>query len=519
MADKRTALAALLAVACVILCSCASSGLPVAEDVPSVTLPPASVSFVAPIGDAALEYTAPAYFYLPAHDGLQLIAVNAEAAFSPTRPDAESLVRALLAYAGDGTASAVGGEVRLSLYGANPVEVSRDVVTVNLAANALQLGREALYLACQSITNTLTSLPQINYVNFLVADKPVGLDIANLLPMGAFTRTASQDIPSVYNQLLARRSDSADGGEQKPLSANVTLYFPLTRTDGMISEVHTLTFSDQSFSNMIVTILRELALGPRGEIVSPALPLLADLLTAQPVIVSSDEAGGSVIQLEFAYNLDDMLDAYGVTRAQAMASLCYTLCTFFPNVSGISVAINDTPIDAQTLQEDMEVSIAYHENVFLRSDFSAMLYDYCTLFLADAEQEKLRQVQRPIHYARCNDPRTLLTQLSLGPQPGDTVDSLAAVMPDGTLPDTTVLGIALADDTLLVNFSPAFEQVGEGMGEQEERMLAYSIVNTLSAATPATSVCFFLSGSQFDGFSGKIYWPGLFYPLPVEAEN
>ena len=90
-------------------------------------------------------------------------------------------------------------------------------------------------------------------------------------------------------------------------------------------------------------------------------------------------------------------------------------------------------------------------------------------------------------------------------------------MPDGALPDTTVLGIALADDTLLVNFSPAFEQVGEGMGEQEERMLAYSIVNTLCAATPATS--FFLSGSQFDGFSGKIYWPGLFYPLPVEAEN
>ena len=517
MAMKRAALAALLAAACAMLCSCASSGLPVADDVPSVTLPPATVSFVAPIGDAALEYTAPAYFYLPTHDGLQLIAVNADVVFSPTRPEAESLVRALLAYVGDGAASAVGGEVRLSLYGANPVEVSRDVVTVNLAANALQLSREALYLACQSITNTLTALPQINYVNFLVGDKPVGLDIANSLPMGAFSRSNSQDIPAVYNQLLARRSDMAEGNEDKPLSANVTLYFPLAGTDGMVSEVHALTFADQSFPNRIVTIMRAHALGPRDEIASPALPLLSDLLTAQPAIVASEEAGGSVIQLEFAYNLDDMLEAYGVTRAQAMASLCYTLCTFFPNVIGISVAINNTPIDLQTLQEDAEVSIAYHEDVLMRSDFSTMLYDYCTLFLADAAREKLCQVRRPISYARRNDPRTLLAQLSLGSQPSDTTEGLASVMPLGALGDTTVLGIALEGDTLLVNFSPAFAQVGQGMSEQEERLLAYSIVNTLCAGTPATSVCFFVSGAQFEGFSGKIYWPGLFYPLPVET--
>ena len=428
-------------------------------------------------------------------------------------------MRALLAYTGDGSASAVGGEVRLSLYGANPVEVSRDVVTVNLAANALQLSREALYLACQSITNTLTALPQINYVNFLVADKPVGLDIANLLPMGAFSRSASHDIPAVYNQLLARRSDTTEVSEQKPLSSNVTLYFPLAGTNGMVSEVHTISFSDQSFANMIVTILRELALGPRNQIASPALPLLADLLTASPTLVASEETGGSVIQLEFAYNLDDMLDAYGVTRAQAMASLCYTLCTFFPNVSGISVAVNNTLIDAQSLKEDMEVSIAYHENALLRSDFSTMLYDYCTLFLADQQQGKLRQFQRPISYARRSDPRTLLAQLSLGPQPGDSNESLAPVMPSGALSDTTVLGIALAGDTLLVNFSPAFAQFGEGMSEQEERLLAYSIVNTLCEATPATSVCFFLSGAQFEGFSGKIYWPGLFYPLPLKTEN
>ena len=139
--------------------------------------------------------------------------------------------------------------------------------------------------------------------------------------------------------------------------------------DGVVSEVRSVSFSDQVFSNMVVAILRELAQGPTGEIDSPALPLLGDLLTADPVLVNSESTGGSVIELEFAYNLDDMLEAYGLTRAQSMASLCYTLCTFFPNVSGIRVSINDTPVSQLQLEEDQDVSISFAENVLLRTRF------------------------------------------------------------------------------------------------------------------------------------------------------
>ena len=38
-------------------------------------------------------------------------------------------------------------------------------------------------------------------------------------------------------------------------------------------------------------------------------------------------------------------------------------------------------------------------------------------------------------------------------------------------------------------------------------------VNTLCCDERMRSVCFFLSGSQFEGFSGQIYWSGLFYPM------
>ena len=111
MIRKYAVLALSMALACTLLAGCAPVGLPITDDEPAVTLPPAEVSYLAPIGDASLEYTAPATLYLPRHDGMGLTTVESEVSFSPTRSDAESLARALLAHAGDGNASPVGGSV------------------------------------------------------------------------------------------------------------------------------------------------------------------------------------------------------------------------------------------------------------------------------------------------------------------------------------------------------------------------------------------------------------------------
>ena len=83
------------------LCACqAGNGLPASEASPEITLPPAVQSYVAPIGDAALEYTADATLYLPRHSGGRLTAVVSPVTFSASRPRAESLVRALLNHCG-----------------------------------------------------------------------------------------------------------------------------------------------------------------------------------------------------------------------------------------------------------------------------------------------------------------------------------------------------------------------------------------------------------------------------------
>ena len=262
---------------------------------------------------------------------------------------------------------------------------------------------------------------------------------------------------------------------------------------------------------MVTAILRELAAGPVDSSVrSPSLPLLADLLTSTPSMAVSHEHGGSVISLDFAHNLDDMLDAYGISRRQSIASMCYTLSTFFPNVTGIRVSINGIPVDSMLLTDLEEEKTQLH----LREHFSDMLCDYCTLYFADQDQNTLAASQRPVPYRQRSNPRALLAALSEGPQPQDSQPNLIGVMQQGCITDTDMLGFSLSDSTLLVNFSPTFSDVGKNMTGEQERLLVYSLVNTLCTNEQMKSVCFFLSGSQFDGFSGEIYWAGLFYPLP-----
>ena len=74
--------------------------------------------------------------------------------------------------------------------------------------------------------------------------------------------------------------------------------------------------------------------------------------------------------------------------------------------------------------------------------------------------------------------------------------------------DTDILGLALSEGAMLVNFAPSFETVGSGMDDTQERLLAYDMVNTLCAGTGANSVCFFRRGAQFELSLIHILQPG-----------
>jgi len=479
---------------------------------PLATLPPGAVSYAPPIGDAALEYKAEAILYLPAANGSRLISITEDVLFFTARPQAESLVRALLIHPGNDTVSSLGGEIQLSLYGVNPVEVSRDVVTVNLAASALQMDHKSYYLICQAITNTLTTLPGIHYVNFLVMDRHIGLDIASTLPAGAFSRSIGVDVGTVYEQLLSQRAGIEENATEKRLSAMVALYFPIVGIEGLLPEVRNITFDSQALTDMAIRLLEELGKGPQQKGYSPPLPLLSELLLEAPSISEASEGGGRFLTLRFDSNLDSMLTAFSLTRAQSMASLCYTLTTFLPGVTGVRAYIGDgllynVKLDARSAQ----IALLFDNAIQRRGDYAAFVMDICTLYLASADGQKLIPVQRAIPYFQTTNPRALLLELAKGPLSSDLTQNALPIMPRGSLKDADILGFSLVGDALVVHCSQAFEQVGRGMDGGQERLLVYGMVNTLCSLNLIHRVCFFVAGDSPADFSGEIYWAGYFY--------
>lgn len=515
---NRKVLALLTALsACLLLAGCQPS-VPVISGenpTPEATLPPAAMLYDAPTGDAGLEYATRATIFLPRADGVRLIAQQVDLTLPAGRHGAEEVLRALLEYPGSALASPLSKTVKLQLSGTNPVEISRDVATVNLGASAHQLELRDLYMVCQAITNTLTEFSDIRYVNVLVAGVQVGLDVSASLPMGTLQRRTGEDVDALWEQAEAQRVLLSEDASARRLSSAVTLYFPARGSTGILPEVRNISFEGQTPGQLVTGLLQELHHGAQYLGNVPTLPDLVGMLTQLPEVTElSGGQSGRKVTLRFSEDLNEALPANEVTRSACMASLTYTLTTFLPGVVGLEVYIGDqlilnvSPSSIYTDQQPIE----FADGLQQRSNYSALLLGYCRLYFA-TEGGKLAAVSRPVPYFQVKNPRFLLLELKDGPKSYDTVTGLKAVLPQ-EWGDKDLLGISLAGDTMLVNFSEAFKAAAQPLSGSQERLMIYSMVNTLCENSAVSRVRFYVAGTQPDTLAGEIYLPGEFLPSP-----
>ena len=506
---------------CVCLTGC-SAGIPITSNSIDMSIQSKPVAPIAPIGDANVTYFEKATLYLPMYSGGYLTNFETEIQYSLSRNRAETLMRNLLAFEGDGYIASLGGETKLSLYGKNPVEVSAGVATVNLGATALQLDKLDLYLAASAICNTLCTLENINAVNILVVDKPIGLDIANTLPLGSLTESTNVDLQGFFQQKIATYSPE-NNTENKAYATNVTLYYPIKIADGIMSEVKTIVFESLSISDMCITILKELSKGNNGNFYSPELPMLADMLDSPPELIANSKQGGVELKLKFSYALDSMLEAYEISRAESMASLTYTLCTFFPNLSGIEVWIGDTRVDSVLVNSNFQSGIHFPNGSMHRVDFSTLLLDLAELTFATKEDFGLITVFRAMPYQYVTNPRKLMMEWVKGPNEYEKQQGAMPLIPSNALFDDDILGISLEDNALIINFAPQINSISFPYFDITEQQFVYSMVNTLCKLSRVKQVYFFVSGQQIEGFSKdteknlqkNLQWKGYFLPIPL----
>lgn len=470
----------------------------------SATLPPAAVSFTAPIGQMDASRSAVVQLFLPSLDNTRLVAVNRRAALDPYRWHADTLVDMLFAYEGDEANSLPRAEYLERL---GPVEISCGIATVNLSAQALNLSHEQLYIVFQAITNTLCRCDEINSVNLLIAGMQPGLDVASQTPTGALHLNTTDDLSALWSRALSQRN-AADGTQR--LVQDVSLFFPAAGGKGVLCENRTLAFSAVTLPHMARTLLDALSEGPKALSHLPACPPLHAYLTSEPAV--NELSGEKVLTLRFTEALNGALLDAGIPRSCMAASLVLTMTTYLPGIAGVEIYIGDEKLQSLTPEGTYQGAgntIYFTNGVMRRSQFSIFLLSEAALYFA--RDNTLAPVYRAVPWYEAPNAHYLLTQLILGPAFYDAGSaSLSPVMPQGAA-QGDILGTAYADDgTALINLTARFRDIASGMTVQQERLCIYAMVNTLTELENIREVCIFVDGSQPDTFVSAISLPGTF---------
>lgn len=486
---------------CFMLCGCAAKpSAPIA----GVTLPPVESKWTAPENDVNLDYSKVVMLYLPSLDGTRLVAVPASIQLSAARHHAESLCNLLLSFPGTDTTVSLGEGVLLRLSETDPVEISGNVATVNLSASALRLSHEQLFTVGQALANTLCQFGDLQYVNVLIAGVQPGLDIAATLPAGCFQANTREDLSTLWARASAPKTAA-----RRALTA--ALYYPAPAGKGILCEARTLSFEEISIPSMAETLLKAISAGAES---LPNMPGCPDLMAYSVRIPEMTETGGKRrLVLYFDNDLNAALLESGVTRSVMMAALTCTMTTFLPGLDGIEVHIGNEHIQSLSpsgTYTGVGETIAFPDGLMQRKHFGGFLLTHCTLYFAN-EQGKLVSVSRPVpFYSACN-PRMLLGQMMLGPQPIDHVTGLKGVLPQG-LRDADLLGVSFQGDTMILNFSSRLQELCQGMDSGAESRMVYAMVNTLAELPGVKKVCFYIMGRQPETFAGSIFLPGEFMP-------
>ncbi|MBR5110801.1 MAG: GerMN domain-containing protein [Clostridia bacterium] len=490
-----------------LLCVCALlSGCQSRESVAAaqVTLPPAAVKQNAPNEDAVYAYEQTVMMYLPSLDGTRLVAVPQRVKVPAGEHMARMLCEALLAHPGTENAAALGAGISLSLAEKNAVEVSGQVVTVDLDASALGLSSEQFFTVGQALANTICQFGDVRYVNVLVSGMQPGLNQAGTLPAGCFQMNMREDLTELWTRAST------------PMSLNrraytASLYYPASSGKGILCEARTFAAVSTDTASLTQTLLEALSAEASTLPRVPKCPDFRSQLADTPAVEEQD--GRRVLALRFRDTMNAALIDAGITRSVMMASLVYTFTSFLPGISGVAVYIGDERISSLTpsgVYERAGETLTFGDGVMTRRDFAGFLLAECSLYFAD-ENGRLCRVFRPVPCKDAYSARVMYEQLLEGPQAYDSKTGLRPVLPKDLAPDD-LLGVSYDGNVLLANFSGNLASAAADMdGEAIEHMI-YGLVDTLCCLPGVKRAAIFVEGQQPETLGGTIYLPGDFMP-------
>jgi len=446
------------------------------------------------LGDRTGDYYTEVKLYYESADGMELTSVTRNIYVPAGSTVADAAIEELFGSGDDMEHVAVMPE---NAYVRN-VYINGSIVTVDLNVNISSLRDEGELVALvMAVTNTLTSIDGIEYVNVLINGRA---EAVSMLPLGVqgFSETATSTVWSVV-----KMESGNFAGKDDPfvdITRNAVLYFPSSNGQWVLPEVRSITFENEDYA---LRLINELMAGPSSG--HPYLGFIAsgaNVLETAPVITVTD-SGKRVLEIRLNNIVRDYLMLQGIPEWQFVASITMTMTSFVPDIGAVRILIDGEPVNQLNIRGHHRV---FEDGCIPREAFSMYAGTVATLYFSDGEGG-LRTVDRAISSRRSQSPHALVTQLIAGPSSSDM--GAFRTMPAG-VSSGDLLGVSVVDGICTVNMSANFYRLCQAFNEEEEQLAVFSIINTLCEIPGINAVSIIIEGEQIENLSGSVY---LFSPL------
>ncbi len=344
------------------------------------------------------------------------------------------------------------------------IEVMPDLINVYLGLEGRKSDDE-IFNAKAAIAATLSDFTGKKNINILIN----GMQTAYMgMPTGVFKKLGGD--------LYEERTVLQGRSETENPDMEAALYFLDASEKYLLPETRRLVFKKKDY---ILTLVEQLIRGPEDTFNHK--PVLDSTIKLLGYEIVEDEQGRKIAWLHFDKDPWAFTETFQDGRRLAVAALTYTITSFLPDIYGVKVVVG-------TMQSGSGVYTADHYRDLIGSSITIYLPGNNTSSLLVGTP---RVIEQSVAYY----PRTVLKELMRGPV--ESEDGVYPAMPDG-ISIGNVKNVYVANDILVIDFDNSVAETMDGVSEDKEFVMLYSIVDTMTSIEGIKRVQFLLDGERID---------------------
>ena len=368
----------------------------------------------------------------------------------------------------------IGGPEDNSLRGvANGLELERIETlsnTVNIYVTSEQhYAEQTAYIFALAAVNTMAEFLNKSSVNVYLNGRALSYDGS---PVGALSK---------HQNILP---DEIAAQQQRALNRQmtVTLYFLDETGAYLVPETRVISFDGEDYAAQIV---EELAKGPE-ELYYYNSSVQKSLAAVNTTELLANEDGTNTLVLDLNLSPQAVNALSGKQKELAMGSIAYSVLGFVPEADRLQILVNG--------REHEELPMCS------KADFAEDIGANMRLYFAGSDGNMLSATDKTVAQELVGLPKETLQQLIAGP--GEDAQTNALFPAEVTAED--VRNVYIAGNIAVVNFRESVLSKFAGMTAQQEKLMVFGIVNSLTYLQDIRSVQFLVEGKRVEHLAGTL---------------